>query len=60
MAVDPANATQPEGHVIDLARLVQVPATGTSVESYVVNVKPGEYYLEVNSECAWQIAITPN
>jgi hypothetical protein len=25
----------------------------------VVNVKAGVYYLEVNSECSWQIAISP-
>ncbi len=60
MAVDPANATTARGHVIDLARLVQVPATGATDEGYVINVKPGDYYLEVNSECSWQIAITPN
>jgi hypothetical protein len=60
MAVDPANATGSQGHVIELARLVQVPATGASDEGFVINVKPGQYFFEVNSECAWQIAITPN
>ena len=60
MAVDAVNATASGGHVVDLARMVQVPATGASDESYVVNVKPGDYYLVVDSACAWQIAITPN
>jgi hypothetical protein len=60
MATDPANATTSGGHVIDLARSVQVPATGASAETYVVNVKPGAYYFAVNSECAWQIVITKN
>jgi hypothetical protein len=60
MAVDHANATTPLGHVVDLARLVQVPPTGASVESYVINVKPGDYYFEISSECGWQIAIMSN
>ena len=46
--------------VTDLAHLVDVPATGASDESYVYNVKPGDYYLDVNSACAWQIALSPN
>lgn len=60
MANDPSNATTSGGHVIDLARSVQVPATGASAETYVINVKPGAYYFAVNSECAWQIVITKN
>jgi hypothetical protein len=60
MAVDAANATASGGHVVDLARLVHVPATGASDESYVINVEPGDYYLAVESACSWQIAITPN
>jgi hypothetical protein len=60
MAVDPANATTSDGHVTDLAKLVHVPATGASDESYVINVKAGDYYLDVDSACGWQIAITPN
>jgi hypothetical protein len=58
MAVESANSTTSDRHVMDLARLVQVPATGGSHEA-VVDVKPGDYYVDVNSECAWQIAITP-
>ena len=33
------------GHVIDLARFAHVPGTGGTEEGYVVNVKPGDYYL---------------
>src|SRR5215467_10278168 len=60
MAVDPANGTTSSGHVIDLGRFAHVPATGGTYEDYVVNVKAGDYYLAVDSECSWQIAITPN
>ena len=60
MAVDPANGTTAQGHVVDLARFAHVPAIGATDEGYVINVKPGDYYLAVDSECAWQIAITPN
>jgi hypothetical protein len=60
MAVDPANATTSHGHVVDLAKLAQVPATGGSVEGYVVNLKAGQYFLEVHSECSWQVAISPS
>jgi len=59
MAVDPANAETPLGHVIDLANLVHVPATGASHTSYMYNVKPGDYYLDVASACGWQIAVSP-
>ena len=60
MAVDPANAETSLGQVIDLANHVQVPATGASQANDVYNVKPGDYYLDVNSECAWQISLSPN
>ena len=60
MAVDPANATTSSGHVADLAKLVQVPATGASAERYVANLTPGEYYLNITSECGWQIALNPS
>jgi hypothetical protein len=59
MAIDPANAETSLGHVTDLAKLVHVPATGASAGSYVYNVKPGDYYLDVASACAWQIALSP-
>jgi hypothetical protein len=59
MAIDTANAETSLGHVTDLASLVQVPATGASHASYVYNVKPGEYYLDVTSACGWQIALSP-
>ncbi len=58
MAVDPANAETSLGHVTDLANLVHVPATGASYTSYVYNVKPGDYYLDVSSACGWQIALS--
>jgi hypothetical protein len=59
MAVDPANAETSLGHVTNLAKLVQVPATGASATSYVYNVKPGDYFLDVDSACGWQIALSP-
>jgi hypothetical protein len=59
MAVDPGNAETSRGHVTDLANLVHVPATGASGASYVYNVKPGDYYLDVNSACGWQFALSP-
>jgi hypothetical protein len=57
LAVDSAETSL--GHVFDLANHVQVPATGASQTSYVSNLKPGDYYLAVYSECAWQIALSP-
>src|SRR5919108_2571486 len=39
MAVDPANAALPDGHLMDLARFAHVPATGGTDENYIVNVK---------------------
>jgi hypothetical protein len=57
-AVDPANAATPPSHVTDLAKLVHVPATGGSGAS-VLNLKPGDYYLDVASACSWQIALSP-
>jgi len=60
MAVDPANATTSSGHVADLAKVVQVPATGASDERFIANLKPGDYYLDINSECGWQIALSPS
>lgn len=59
MAVDPANTETSLGHVTNLANLVHVPATGASFTSFVYNVKPGDYYLDVTSACAWQIALSP-
>lgn len=60
IAVDPANGTTSSGHVADLAKLVQVPATGASDERYIANLKPGDYYLDITSECGWQIALNPS
>jgi hypothetical protein len=60
LAVDAANATAPGRHVADLAKLAHVPATGSSEERYVANLKPGEYYVDVSSECGWQIALSPS
>ena len=60
MAVDPANATTSRAHVADLVKLVSVPATGTSDERYIANLEPGDYYLDVASECSWQIAVSPS
>jgi hypothetical protein len=58
-AVDPGNAQMPLGHGADLANLVHVPATGASYTSYVYNVAPGDYYLDVASACGWQISLNP-
>jgi hypothetical protein len=59
LAVDPANAATAGGHVSDMASLVSVPATGASDTSYLYNIKPGEYYVDVTSACSWQIALSP-
>ena len=59
MAVDTANAETSLVHVTHLADLVQVPATGASHASYLYNLQPGDYYLDVSSACAWQIALSP-
>jgi hypothetical protein len=59
LAVNPSNGETAGGHVADLASLVSVPATGASAESYVYNLKPGEYFLDVASACSWQIALSP-
>jgi hypothetical protein len=59
LAVNPANATTTGGHVADLAKFAHVPATGASEEQYLANLKPGNYYVDVNSECGWQIALSP-
>src|SRR5439155_18890143 len=58
MAVDPTNATTSRAHVADLAKLVDVPASGGSDERYIANLKPGYYSLDVASECSWQIAVS--
>jgi hypothetical protein len=58
LAVVPDDATTSSRHVADLARRVQVPATGASAELYVANLKPGDYYVDVTSECGWQIALS--
>jgi len=59
MAVNAANAGLASGHVADLAKFAHVPATGGSEEVYVADVKPGNYYVDVHSECGWQIALSP-
>jgi hypothetical protein len=56
LAADPADTSLSP---VNLAYHVQVPATGTSQATNVDNVKPGDYYLEVTSACAWQIALSP-
>jgi len=58
LAVDPANGTTSSGHVADLAKLAHVPATGASEEHFIANLKPGEYYVDVYSECGWQLAFS--
>jgi hypothetical protein len=58
VAVDPANTATPAG-VTELARLVHVPATGGSYQNRLHDLKPGDYYLDVNSECSWQISLIP-
>ena len=58
LAVDPANAAASDGHVADLAKRVDVPGGGSSDERYIANLKPGEYYLDIHSDCGWQISIS--
>ena len=60
IAVDAANGTTSSGHVADLAKRVQVPATGASDERFIANLNPGNYYLDISSECGWQIAFNPS
>ena len=43
----------------DLAKFAHVPATCASDERDIANLKPGNYYVDVNSECGWQIALSP-
>jgi hypothetical protein len=59
LAVGTANTAGSNGHVSDLAKLVSVPATGASQNRDIVGVKAGDYYLDIASACAWQIALTP-
>ena len=56
LSVDLANRS---AHVADLAKFAHVPATGGSEERYLADLKPGNYYIDVNSECGWQIALSP-
>lgn len=53
VAVDPSNA---DG-TIALVESVEVPATGATAEVDIANLKPGDYYVEVRSACAWQIEV---
>jgi hypothetical protein len=59
MAVDPANGDASNGHVVDLVKVESIPATGASAEIYLINIKPGDYYLNVVSACAWQVELSP-
>ncbi len=54
VAVDSANAT-PQ---MDLVKFAHVPSTGATAEIYLLNIKPGDYYLEINSACGWQIELS--
>ena len=45
------------GTVVELASHVQVPATGVSAQMDLANMQPGDYSLEINSACAWQIEL---
>lgn len=56
VAVDPANPAA-AAWVTPLARLVHVPATGGSYQNRIEDLKAGDYYLDVNSECSWQISL---
>ena len=59
VATDQTPATSGPGLVTELAHVPSVPATGTSDQRYVPDVKAGHYYLDVKSACAWQVALTP-
>jgi hypothetical protein len=54
VAVDSANASRS----MDLAKLVQVPSTGATAEINLININPGDYYLEISSACGWQIELS--
>jgi hypothetical protein len=58
LVIDPNNSATPSTHVSDLAKLVTVPATGTSEERYLANAEPGSYYLHITSACSWQVALS--
>ena len=60
LAVDLMNAATTSAHVADLAKFAHVPATGATDERFIANLKPGNYYVDVDSECGWQIALTPS
>ena len=32
---------------------------GTSAETYIYNVKPGDYYLDVRAPSGWKVTLTP-
>jgi hypothetical protein len=45
--------------VLQLASLVQVPATGATRQTEAVRLEAGYYALDVRSACAWQISLQP-
>ena len=53
-----ADLVGPNGFRKNLAKSVQVPATGTTSAINVSDMEGGDYYLEVRSACAWQIEVT--
>lgn len=57
LAVEPDETS---GGRFELARRVQVPATGTSAELFVLNLSPGDYYFQISSACAWQVELHRN
>jgi hypothetical protein len=60
MVVDAANRAGGGNHVTDLATRVSVPATGASDQRDLADLKPGDYYLDVRSACAWKISLSPS
>jgi hypothetical protein len=52
-----ADLVGPGGFRLNLAKSVQVPATGTTSAINVSAAEAGDYYLDVRSACAWQIEV---
>lgn len=43
-----------------LAKSVQVPYTGAGGQVDLTRLAAGDYYLQINSACAWQIELNPS
>jgi hypothetical protein len=57
MALLPVDPGAPTNQIMELAKSVQVPYTGTTAVIDMTDVNPGDYYLQITSACAWQIEL---